>query len=399
MQIGKLSLYVAAGGIHPQRVLPVTIDVGTNNAKLLNDPLYIGLQQPRVRGDEYYSIIDEFMRAVNLRWPGVLVQFEDFENAHALPILEKYRYKHLCFNDDIQGTGAVALAGIVSAIRARGGTKDDLPNERIVVCGAGSAGLGVTNSLAWTMVSELGIRAEEAFKQFYLVDMNGLLGQGRPPNPAQMRYIRSDLPDNLPLVEVIKKVKPTVLLGLTGQGGLFSEESIREMYKHCKHPIIFPLSNPTSHAECTAEQAYEWTEGNAIFSSGSPFPPVDYKGKTLYPSQGNNMYIFPAVGLAAILTKSRRVSYRMLNRAGLALSNTLTMEEINQGRLYPHINRIRQVTVEVASAVARAAFGEGLAGIKEPPDLEKFIENSMYLPEYAPIIFNPTEHHNGAINK
>lgn len=386
ISIGKLTLYVAAGGIHPQKTLPIVIDVGTDNEKLLNDPLYIGLSQPRLRGEEYFELIDEFMRAVTYRWPNVLIQFEDFSNESALTILEKYRYRYLCFNDDIQGTGSVTLAGIISALRSRGSTPEALCNERILVVGAGSAGLGVTNSLAWTMVTQFNVRHEEAFKQFYLVDQHGLLGNGRAAGPAQMRYVRHDMKDKMSIVEVIKEAKPTILLGLTGIGGLFTEEIVREMYKNCKRPIIFPLSNPTANAECSAQNAYEWTDGNAIFASGSPFDPVTLGLQTFTPSQCNNMFIFPALGLAANLVRARRISYNMLNKAGLALANSLTMEERASGMLFPHINRIRSVSKEVAVAVARAAFSEGLAQIKEPADLELFISSAMYQPDYAPLI-------------
>lgn len=372
--------------------MPIVIDVGTDNEKLLNDPLYIGLNQPRLRGEEYFELIDEFMRAVTFRWPNVLIQFEDFSNESASAILEKYRYRYLCFNDDIQGTGAVTLAGIISALRSRGSSPEELVNERILVVGAGSAGLGVTNSLAWTTVTQFNVRHAEAFKQFYLVDQHGLIGNGRSVGPSHMRYIRQDLPDKMALLDVIKEVKPTILLGLTGINGIFTEEVVREMYKHCKRPIIFPLSNPTANAECTAEQAYEWTEGNVIFASGSPFEPVQYNGKTYTPSQCNNMYIFPGVGLAANLVRARRISYNMLNKAGLALSNSLTMEERASGMLYPHVNRIRDVSREVAVAVARAAFSEGLAQVKEPADLEAFIESNMYYPDYPPLISVDNSH-------
>lgn len=326
------------------------------------------------------------MQAIHFRWPNALIQFEDFSNENALTILEKYRYKYLCFNDDIQGTGSVTLAGVISALRTRGSPPESLVNERILVVGAGSAGLGVANSLAWTMVTQFNVRHDEAFKQIYLVDQFGLIGRGRTVTSAQMRYLRNDMEDKLPLLETVKQVKPTILLGLTGVGGLFTEDIIREMSKHCERPIIFPLSNPTDNAECTAEQAYVWTEGRAIFASGSPFEPVEYKGKIYTPSQCNNMYIFPALGYAATLIKARRISYNMLNKAGLALANTLTPEEREKGMLYPDISRIRDISKEVSLAVAKAAFQEGLAQIKEPGDLENFIESNRYNPEYAPII-------------
>jgi malate dehydrogenase (oxaloacetate-decarboxylating)(NADP+) len=223
-----------------------------------------------------------------------------------------------------------------------------------------------------------------------LIDKDGLLGAGRSGvSPAQMRYVRHDTADKLSLLEVVRQAKPTILLGLSGVGGVFTEQVIKEMYAQCPQPIVFPLSNPTSNAECTAGQAYTWTDGNAIVATGSPFDPVEVNGKWKFPSQGNNMYIFPGVGLAAVACKVRRVSYRMLNRAGIALAKTLTAEEMSKGIVYPHISRIRQVSLEVAVAVARTAFLEGLAGIKEPVDLERFLSDHMYSPEYVPIIKNP----------
>eukprot|EP01121_Diplochlamys_sp_Union-15-3_P001102 TRINITY_DN10963_c0_g1_i1.p1 TRINITY_DN10963_c0_g1~~TRINITY_DN10963_c0_g1_i1.p1 ORF type:complete len:584 (-),score=73.72 TRINITY_DN10963_c0_g1_i1:24-1775(-) len=386
ISIGKLSLYVAAGGIHPKRTLPICLDVGTNNEKLLNDPLYIGIRERRLSGEEYYSFVEEFMNAIANRWPDVLIQFEDFSNENALPLLDKYRFKHLCFNDDIQGTGAVALAGLIGAMRVKGGTIKDLARQRIVVVGAGSAGLGVANSLAWTMIQEIGLSTQEAFSKFWLLDKDGLLGAGRMVHQGQLRYVRADMENNLPLEEVVKKVKPTVILGLSGVGGLFTESVIKEMYKHEKRPVIFPLSNPTPNSECSAEQAYTWTEGNAIFASGSPFDPVTINGKVCRPSQGNNMFIFPGVGQGATAVKARRISYRMLNKAGITLADTILPSELEAGYVYPHINRIRGVSLKVAASVARTAFMEGLARVEKNDYIEAFIEDKMFIPSYAPII-------------
>jgi malate dehydrogenase (oxaloacetate-decarboxylating)(NADP+) len=298
----------------------VTIDVGTDNESLLADKFYLGNRLHRLKGEEYYQIIDEFLHAVYIRWPNVLVQFEDFNNEHALPLLEKYRNKYLCFNDDIQGTGAVALAGVICALRAQNLPPAALTEQRIVCLGAGSAGLGVCSSLVMGMEQE-GLSQVSAHKQFWLVDRDGLVGRGRTSlTHAQMPFARDDLPNGMSLVDVIAKVKPTILLGLSGVGGTFTEEVIREMSKHCAKPIIFPLSNPTSKAECTAEQAYQWTDGTAIVASGSPFGPVQYKGKTLTPTQGNNMYIFPGLGLGIIASKSKRVTDSMFYAAAKTLA-------------------------------------------------------------------------------
>jgi len=287
--IGKLSLYCAAGGIAPHRVLPVVLDVGTDNEELLNDKFYLGVAQKRLRGKEYYQLVDEFMEAVRYRWPNVLVQFEDFSSNVAQRLLNKYRDKHLCFNDDIQGTGSTALAGLLGALRAKGDEVTSLGDQRIVIAGAGSAGIGIAQVLLQAMM-EQGRTYEEAKKSFYVVDQFGLLGTERNDSlsPEQQLFSREE--DNeLPLFEVVKKYKPTILLGVTAMGGLFTEALIREMASHVDRPIIFPLSNPTTKEECTAEQAFEWTDGKCIFASGSPFEPVEFAdGRILYPSQCNN---------------------------------------------------------------------------------------------------------------
>eukprot|EP01102_Stenamoeba_stenopodia_P008339 TRINITY_DN2392_c0_g1_i1.p1 TRINITY_DN2392_c0_g1~~TRINITY_DN2392_c0_g1_i1.p1 ORF type:complete len:607 (-),score=143.98 TRINITY_DN2392_c0_g1_i1:173-1993(-) len=385
--IGKLALYVAGAGIHPNRVLPVTIDVGTDNQALLQDKFYLGNRHSRLKGPEYYQIIDEFLHAVYTRWPNVLVQFEDFNNEHALPLLEKYRNKYLCFNDDIQGTGAVALAGILCALRAQSLPPNALTKQRVVCLGAGSAGLGVCNSLVMGMVQE-GLTAEEAYKNFWLVDKDGLLGLGRKSiTPSQLPYCRLDEKNGSSLLETIRKVKPTILLGLSGVGATFTEPVIREMAKHCPRPIIFPLSNPTSKAECTAEQAYRWTDGNAIVASGSPFKPVIYNGKTLTPTQGNNMYIFPGLGLGVIASKSKRITDSMFYAAAKTLAAWVPDEDVLQGKVYPGISRIRDVSLKIAVAVCNVALEEGLAGMpKNIPNLEQYVASFMYVPEYASLV-------------
>lgn len=387
--IGKLSLYCAAGGVAPHRVLPVVIDAGTDNPELLEDEFYLGLQHERLKGKEYYQLVDEFMEAVRHRWPNVLVQFEDFSSDKAQVLLNHYRHDHLCFNDDIQGTGATTLAGILGALRAKGESVTALGEQRIVIAGAGSAGIGVGQVLLQAM-AEQGMSEEEAKKCFYIVDANGLLdaNDGASLSPEQMLFAK-DGDGRLPLLDVVKKVKPTMLLGMTGVGGLFTEEIVREMAKHCDRPILFPLSNPTIKAECTAAQAVEWTNGRCIFASGSPFDPIPMdNGKTFHPTQCNNMYIFPGLGLGATLAGCKVVSDKMLYKAAEALANHVTTEELAQGKIFPPLEKIRDVSHQVAVAVIQQAIEEGQATYLKDTniDLDDFVEKKMYDPIYVPLV-------------
>lgn len=390
--IGKLSLYVAAGGIHPARTLPVTLDVGTNNEKLLDDPFYLGRQHRRLTGEDYYNVIEEFMSAVKLRWPSCLVQFEDFSNANAANLLEKYRDRHLCFNDDIQGTGSVALAGILTALRAQGKAAKEITKQRIVCLGGGSAGLGVINSLIDGMVEE-GLSREVANKNVWVVDADGLIAQGRSSiSDAQKPFVRTDLPNGLKLKDTVDKVKPTILLGLSGAGRTFTEDVVRSMAANTERPIIFPLSNPTDHAECTAEEAFTWTDGRAIVASGSPFDPVQYNGKTYYPSQGNNMYIYPGIGLGVVCCRAKKVTNAMFYAAAKKLASIVPEEDVQAGRVYPDIAKIREVSKQIAIEVCKEAFASNLATIHPPKnerELEYLVENAMYIPEYAPLVHAP----------
>jgi malate dehydrogenase (oxaloacetate-decarboxylating)(NADP+) len=387
--IGKLSLYCAAGGIAPHRVLPVVIDVGTNNEELLEDDFYLGVQKKRLNGSEYYQLVDEFMQAVRHRWPNVLVQFEDFSSDKAQILLNHYRHDHLCFNDDIQGTGATTLAGVLGALRAKGEDVNDLGKQRIVIAGAGSAGIGVAQVLMQAMI-EQGRTPEEAKDCFFVVDASGLLGveDDDKLSPEQRDFTRSE-DGGMPLHEVVKKYKPTMLLGMTGVGGLFKEEIIRDMAANCERPVIFPLSNPTIKAECTAEQAFEWTDGKCIFASGSPFDPVEIDDKTFYPTQCNNMYIFPGLGLGATLAGAKRVSDKMLYVAAESLANFVTDEDLKVGKVFPPLSSIRDVSRNVAVEVIKQAMEEGqarrLVG-KEIPDLEAYVQRKMYDPVYVPIV-------------
>lgn len=388
--IGKLSLYCAAGGIPPHRVLPVVLDVGTDNEDLLNDEFYVGVQKKRLRGKEYYHLVEEFMKAVRYRWPNVLVQFEDFDSSVAQRLLDKYRENHLCFNDDIQGTGATALAGLLGALRAKGEDVNSLGDQRILIAGAGSAGLGIAQVLYEAMV-EQGYSEETAKDAFYIVDQHGMLGTERwdQLNDEQRNFAR-EKDNELPLIDVVKKYKPTILVGVTAVGGIFTEELIKEMASNVDKPIIFPLSNPTSKAECTAEDAYKWTNGNLIFASGSPFDPVDMgDGRTFNISQCNNMYIFPGLGLGASLCGAKKVTDRMLYLAAKALAECLTPEEAADGRVFPHISKIRWVSRKVAVAVIEEAIATGIAtkiSADDRVDIEDYVARKMYYPEYVPLV-------------
>jgi len=397
--IGKLALYVAAGGIDPRKVLPCMLDLGTDNQSLLNDPWYLGMTHPRLRGDDYYSLVHEFVNSIHYRWPKALIQFEDFSSDKAANILNAYREKHLTFNDDIQGTGAVTLGAVMAAIRTQGeGTK--LSSQRIVVCGAGSAGMGVCSSLLDAIVQE-GVPLQQARNCFWVLDKDGLIGPARPReslSAPQAMFARtaidegelgSDtrLSDKAQLLEVISRVKPTILLGFTGIGGAFKEDSIREMARHVKRPIIFPLSNPTSNAECTAEQAYAWTEGRAVFGGGSPFEPVVIDGRTIQPSQINNMMIFPGLGLCSVVVRPRRITDRMMNAAAKAVAEMVTVEDLQIGRVVPRVRDIRKVSARVAAAAAQSAIAEGIAQIMPPAgDLVAYMHKRMYDPVYQQIV-------------
>mmetsp|Transcript_42799 Transcript_42799/g.103532 ORF Transcript_42799/g.103532 Transcript_42799/m.103532 type:complete len:645 (+) Transcript_42799:153-2087(+) len=388
--IGKLSLYCAAGGIAPHRVLPIVLDVGTDNQELLEDEFYLGAQKPRLRGPEYYHMVDEFMEAVRYRWPNVLVQFEDFDSSVAQRLLDKYRNDHLCFNDDIQGTGATTLAGLLGAIRAKGEEVTSLGDQRILIVGAGSAGIGIAQVLYGAML-EQGYTEEQAKNAFFICDQQGLIGQERIDEltPETRPFARAE-DNDMSMLDVAKKHKPTIVLGVTAVGGLFNEEFIREVAANVERPIIFPLSNPTTKAECTAEQAFEWTDGRCIFASGSPFDPVEMEsGETYYTSQCNNMYVFPGVGLGATLCGAKKVSDRMLYIAAKALAECVPEEELGRGQVFPHISNIRMVSHKIAVAVIEEAMRDGLAtkiSAEDARDLNEFVARKMYYPEYVPLV-------------
>eukprot|EP00053_Salpingoeca_punica_P013600 m.122987 g.122987 ORF g.122987 m.122987 type:complete len:625 (+) comp16239_c1_seq1:1217-3091(+) len=389
--IGKISLYVAAGGIDPSRCMPALIDVGTDNEQLLKNKHYMGLRHPRITGAEYIKIVDEVVIAISQRFPNAIIQFEDFKTPNAEMLLKRYQNVFRCFNDDIQGTGAMTLAGLLAASRR---TKRPLSQSRVVCVGAGSAGLGVCNVLLDAMERQ-GLSRQEALKNFYLVDKDGLITSKRSQlQHGQDHFARSDSTDfeGAPLLETIKHAQPHVLLGVSGVGGIFSEACVRQMASTCPEPIIFAMSNPTHLSECTAEQAYTWTEGRTIFASGSPFGPVTVNGVTHVPSQSNNMYIFPGVGQGVLTAGARIIPQRMFYQAAVELSNTVSEEMLRQGEVFPGISDIRSVSQRIAAAVARVAVEEGVATI-EPEngiDWEEMVRRRMWEPRYRTLVSEKT---------
>jgi malate dehydrogenase (oxaloacetate-decarboxylating)(NADP+) len=376
--IGKLALYTACAGIHPTQCMPVMLDVGTNNEQLLDDPLYNGLERRRVRGERYDELVAEFIAAASEAFPGVLIQLEDFGNANAFRVLSQYRDQACLFNDDIQGTGAVALAGIMSALRITGGS---LSHQKLLFLGAGEAGIGVAEAFVAALVAE-GVPAKHARKQCWFVDRRGLLVEGRDNiSEAKKPYAHKHAHIGN-LLEAVKTLQPTAIIGLSGQRGAFTGEVIDAMAQINPRPIIFALSNPTDSAECTAEQAYSRSNGQAVFASGSPFEPVKIGNQTFVPGQGNNVYIFPGVGLGVIISQSRIVTDEMFLAAARSLASQVGDADLAHGRIYPPLSRIRQVSAQIAQDVARIAYERGLATTPEPDDIAAEIRRYMYQPAY-----------------
>ncbi|MGE0031382.1 MAG: NAD-dependent malic enzyme [Steroidobacteraceae bacterium] len=377
--VGKLSLYTACAGIHPALCLPIAIDVGTNNETLLADPFYIGLRQHRITGAAYDELIDELIVAAEEVFPGVLLQFEDFANHNAFRLLAKYRDRICTFNDDIQGTAAVALAGLFSALRVSGGT---LVDQTLLFLGAGEAATGIADLTVAAMVAQ-GVSPAAARARCWLVDSRGLVVQGRDDLAAHKRpYAKEHAPVG-DFLAAVRALKPTAIIGVAATGGAFTREVLEEMARINPRPVVFALSNPTSKAECTAEQAYQWTGGRALFASGSPFDPVTLAGRTFVPRQGNNSYIFPGVGLGVIVSRARRVTDDMFMAAARTLAGMVDESDLSQGSLYPPLARIRAVSAAIAAAVAESAYGSGLAGKPRPPDVLADVQSQMYDPRYA----------------
>ena len=376
--VGKLSLYVACAGVNPQLCLPVTIDVGTNNETLLKDPFYIGLRQHRLTGAAYDELIEEFITAARKVFPGVVIQFEDFANHNAFRMLQKYRDRICTFNDDIQGTAAVALAGIFSALRITGGK---LTEQKLLFLGAGEAATGIAGLVVSAMVAN-GLTEAAARQRCWLVDSQGLVVKSRT-GLAEHKWPYAQ--DHAPIgdfLTAIKTLKPTAIIGVSAVGGSFTKEVLEEMARINQRPIVFALSNPTSRAECDAEQAYRWTSGRALFACGSPFDPVQFNGKTFVPRQGNNSYIFPGVGLGVIASRARHITDDMFMAAAHTLAHMVTESDLEQGSLYPALPRIREVSAHIATAIANAAYDSGLAGKSKPQDVLADVQSQMYDPHY-----------------
>ncbi len=375
---GKLSLYTACAGVPPSQCLPITLDVGTNNESLLADPLYIGLRQRRLRGPAYDYIVEELIMAAQELYPGVLIQFEDFGTVNAFRLLARYKDEVCCFDDDIQGTGAVSLAGIYSALRITGA---NLTDQRILFFGAGEAGIGTADLLVSALIAE-GLPPEEARKRCWFFDSKGLVVRARADLPDyKLPYAHEHEPIT-DLATAIRALRPTVLIGASGQHGAFTRAILETMAEFNPRPIIFSLSNPTSKSECTAEEAYTFTEGRVIFASGSPFAPVTIGGKTFIPGQGNNAYIFPGIGLGVITCGISRITDEMFLTAARTLAGLVMEEDLAQGRIYPPLKKVREVSLAIATAIARIAYERGLASVPRPGDLRAYIASQMYEPRY-----------------
>lgn len=385
--IGKLSLYTSCGGISPAYTLPVVLDVGTNNPQRLNDPMYMGWRHPRITGEEYDAFVDEFIQAVKRRWPNVLLQFEDFAQKNAMPLLNRYRDELCCFNDDIQGTAAVTLGCLIAASRAAG---SQLRDQRVAFLGAGSAGCGIAEQIVAQMKAE-GLSDEEARAQVFMVDRFGLLTDQMPNLlDFQSKLVQKhdklqnwDLSsDMISLMDVVRNGKPTILIGVSGQPGLFTEEIIREMHAHCPRPIVMPLSNPTSRVEARPEDVIRWTDGAALVASGSPFAPVLHNGETYPIAQCNNSYIFPGIGLGVLASGARRVTDAMLMTASRALADCSPLASQGEGSLLPCLSEIQRVSKYIALQVAKTAQFEGVAVQTSDVALEQNIEQNFWQAVY-----------------
>ncbi|EMP35026.1 NADP-dependent malic enzyme [Chelonia mydas] len=379
--VGKLALYTACGGVNPQQCLPVLLDVGTDNEALLNDPLYIGLKHKRVRGKQYDELIDEFMQAVTNKYGmNCLIQFEDFANTNAFRLLNKYRNRYCTFNDDIQGTASVAVAGIFAALRI---TKNKLSDHKFVFQGAGEAAMGIAQLIIMAMEKE-GISREDAIKKVWMVDSKGLIVKGRSHLNHEKEMFAQDHPQMRTLEEVVQRVKPTAIIGVAAIAGAFTEKILKDMAAFNDRPIVFALSNPTSKAECTAEQCYHLTEGRGIFASGSPFPKVTLaSGQTFFPGQGNNAYVFPGVALGVIACGVRHVSNEIFLTTAESIAEEVTAEHLAEGRLYPPLSTIREVSFKIAVKIVDYAYKHNLASwYPEPEDKEAFVRALIYSTDY-----------------
>jgi malate dehydrogenase (oxaloacetate-decarboxylating)(NADP+) len=376
--VGKLSLYTACAGIPPAQCLPIMLDVGTNNTALLADPLYLGLAEPRLRGPDYDELVDEFVHAAQQIFPKAVIQFEDFGNSNAFRLLHRYRAQACTFNDDIQGTAGVTLAGLLSSERLTG---IPLAQQKILFLGAGEAGIGIGDLIVEALKLQ-GVPQDVARRQCWFVDSKGLVVQSRTDLVEHKLRFAHDHAPLATLLEAVEALKPTALVGVSGMPQTFTAPVVHAMAQLNPKPVIFALSNPTSKAECTAEQCYAWTEGRGIFASGSPFAPVNIDGVLHVPGQGNNSYIFPGVGLGVIASEAAHVTDEMFYVAARVLANLVTEDDLGVGRLYPDLKRIREVSLKIATAVAEVAFQRGLTRMLRPADLQAHVQDTMFDPTY-----------------
>ena len=376
--IGKLALYTACAGVPPEHTLPIVLDTGTNNEDFLNDPLYPGLRQKRIVGKEYDDFIEAFVVAINEVFPKICIQWEDFKGVDAIRILNKFRDKVCTYNDDIQGTAAIATAGFISISRLM---NRPFIEQKFLFFGAGAAAFGIADLLVKKFQKD-GLSREEALEHIWMFDIKGLLVESRTDlADYQKQFAHKGDPTN-DFAAAVLQVKPTAIIGVSTVGGAFNQEVIENMSLINERPIIFPYSNPTSHSECTAEQAYIWSKGKAIFASGSPFAPVVYEGKTFTPGQGNNVFIFPAMGLAIFATEAKRVTEEMFIVAAEAVAEQVSLKDFENGLIYPSINDILKVSVNVAVKIAETIFASGLAGVEKPDGVRAFVKSKMYVPLY-----------------
>ncbi|ENX26457.1 MULTISPECIES: NAD-dependent malic enzyme [Acinetobacter] len=385
--IGKLALYTACGGISPAYTLPITLDVGTNNQQLLNDPIYMGWREPRISGDEYYAFVETVIRAIQQRWPDALIQFEDFAQKNAMPLLEKYRDRICCFNDDIQGTAAVSVGSLIAASRAAG---KQLKDQVVTFLGAGSAGCGIAEQIVKQMVAE-GLSDAEARARVFMVDRFGLITENQPnlldfqrklAQPLENVESWADAESMISLLDVVKRAKPTVLIGVSGQPGLFTQEVIEAMAENSVQPIVFPLSNPTSRVEAVPADILQWTNGRALIATGSPFAPVNYQGQIHHISQCNNSYIFPGIGLGVVASGAKRVTDNMLMASSNALADCSPKLKHPQADLLPNLDCLQSISKQIALKVALAAIEDGVASKVSVEELQLAIEHNFWTPQY-----------------
>ena len=385
--IGKLQLYTACAGVPPQFLLPMYLDAGTNNEQYLHDPLYLGLRKARPSTDELYSFVDEFVEAVQEVFPKCCIHFEDWTGVDAVHLLQRYRQKYCVYNDDIQGTAGIVLAGMINAAKLKGSRLHD---EKYLFLGAGSAGIGLADLLCSAMVEE-GLNLEQAQSRIYMFDINGLLETTRTDLvDFQKPYAHKHAPTR-DFVAAIESIKPTTIIGVSTIGGAFNQKVIESMSRLNERPVILALSNPTEHVECTPEQAYTWSKGKAIYASGVQFPPVHLNGQTFLPGQANNFYIFPAIGMAIFATQASRVTDQMFIEAARAVADQVPLELLNQGLLYPLQSNILETEIQTAARVAKLVFDSGLARVTRPDDIVSFIRGHVYKPEYRPLSVPPSK--------